>query len=138
MPNPKRPLPVPTGTTQPFWDAARRNQLVAQRCVDCCAWRHYPQAMCPECHSDRTEWAIVGGRGVIHSYTIAHHAFDPYWKDRVPYVIATVELEEGIRMVSDMPELDVDVARIGLEVEVFFEPVNEEITLPRFRLVGKP
>jgi uncharacterized OB-fold protein len=133
-----RPLPVPTAESEPFWEACRRHEFVAQRCSTCSTWRHYPRAMCPDCHSTDFVWSKLSGRGVIHSYTVAHHAFHPYWKDRTPYVIATIQLEEDIRMVCDMLELPVDDVAIGLEVEVFFEAVSDEITLPRFRVRIEP
>ena len=129
-----RPLPVPSVESEPFWEACRRRELVAQRCSACSTWRHYPRPMCPECHSTDFEWSKLSGQGVIYSYSVAHHAFHPFWKDRTPYVIATVELEEGIRMVADMLDLDSEEVAIGLEVEVAFEEQDEEITLPRFRL----
>ena len=69
---------------------------------------------------------------------MSHHAFHPYWRDRTPYVIATIQLEEGIRMVCDMLELPADDVAIGLEVEVFFEAASDEITLPRFRVRNEP
>ncbi len=129
-----RPLPVPTTETEPFWEACGRHELVVQRCRGCDTYRHYPQAMCPQCHSTGFNWEQVSGRGIIYTYTVAHHAFHPFWKDRAPYVIATIELKEGVRMVSDMLDLPIDEVSIGLEVEVFFEEVSSEITLPCFRL----
>jgi len=80
------------------------------------------------------EWSRVSGRGVIHSYIVAHQAFHPHWADKVPYVVATIELEEGVRMVDDMLELDPEGAEIGVRVEVFFQEMSEEITLPKFKL----
>jgi uncharacterized OB-fold protein len=84
-----------------------------------------------------TEWSKVSGRGVIHSYTVAHQAFHPFWADKVPYVVATIELEEGVRMVDDMLDLDPAEVRIGLPVEVFFQPVEDEIVLAKFRVMGR-
>ena len=133
-PAPVRPRPTPTSATLPFWEAARRHELVLQRCRGCGRWRHYPQPMCPACHALDFEWARASGRGAIHSFTVSHRAFHPFWKDRVPYVIATIELEEGVRMVCDMPGLAPADAAIGLPVEVCFEDVDAELTLPRFRV----
>lgn len=132
----QRPLPKPTTLTRGFWEASERGELAVQRCLGCREFRHYPQAMCPHCHSMEVEWAKVAGRGVIHSYTVAHQAFHPFWADKVPYVVATVELEEGIRMVDDMLELDPADVRIGLPVEVFFHPIADEIALPKFRIAA--
>ena len=92
--------------------------------------------MCPECHSTDYAWREVSGQGEIYSYTVSHHAFHPHWKERTPYVIATIELAEGVRMVSDMIDLAPDAVAIGLEVEVVFDEIDEEVTLPHFRVKG--
>ena len=131
----REPLPEPGELTDGFWQAAREHRLVIQRCDECGLLRHYPQALCPECHGVRWTWSPVSGRGVIHSFSVTHHAFNPAWVHRVPYAVATIELEEGVRLVSDLPESDLDHVAIGRPVEVFFDQIDEHVTLPRFRLV---
>jgi hypothetical protein len=126
-------MPPPNPLTAGFWEAARRHELVVQRC-GCGRYRHYPQLLCPDCHSDDWTWAAVSGRGTVYTFTVTHRAFHPAWADRVPYVVATLELEEGIRMVSDLPPEDTAEVRVGMPVEVFFDD-QESVTLPRFRLV---
>jgi uncharacterized OB-fold protein len=122
--------------TAGFWDAARRHELVAQRCHECGALRHYPQYLCPQCRSDAWSWTPIEGRGVVYSFTVTHRAFGAAWADRVPYAVATVELDNGIRMVSDLPADDTDDVAIGARVEVYFDDAGQgEVTLPRFRLV---
>jgi hypothetical protein len=128
-----RPQPRPTSLTEEFWAAAGRHELVVQQCV-CGVYRHYPQPLCPECLSRDWTWTPVRGSGVIHSFTVTHRAFHPAWADRVPYVVATVELDEGVRMVSDLPAEDTELAAVGTAVEVFFDD-DGPITLPRFRVV---
>ena len=130
-----RPLPQPTARSAPFWEAAKRHELVIQRCSGCGAYRHYPQPMCPACRSTEHAWVRASGRGEIYSYCVAHRAFHPWWKDRVPYAIATIELEEGVRMVCDLPGVPIADVWIGRRVEVCFEDIDEGITLPRFRLL---
>ncbi|MBW2497972.1 MAG: OB-fold domain-containing protein [Deltaproteobacteria bacterium] len=131
-----RPLPQQTELAEGYWEAARRHELAVQRCTDCGVLRHYPQERCPECLSAAVEWAALSGRGTIYTYVVAHAAFHPFFQDRLPYVVATIDLEEGIRMVSDLDEPE-DAIQIGAPVEVFFEELAGEITLPRFRL-SKP
>jgi len=130
----RQPLPKPSPLTEGFWQAAREGRLVVQQCEDCEVLRHYPQHLCPSCHGDRWRWQPVSGRGTVHSFTIAHQAFNPAWIERVPYAVVTVELDEGVRMVSDLPAEDTEQVAIGRRVEVFFDPVSEGVTLPRFRL----
>ena len=129
-----RQRPQPTPISAGFWEAAKREELVVQRCNSCGELRHYPQVLCPSCQSAEWDWTPLSGRGSIYSFTVTHQAFHPAFADRVPYAVATIELEEGIRMITDLPDDDVEHVAIGKPVEVFFEPVDEEITLPRFRL----
>jgi uncharacterized OB-fold protein len=135
---PLRPLPQPTVLTEGFWRAAADRQLVVQRCDDCGMFRHYPQPLCPECGSRRWTWTPVSGRGSVYTFTVTHQAFHPAWSNQVPYAVATIELEEGVRMVTDLPPEDVERVAIGMPVEVFFEDYEgadgRQVTLPRFRL----
>jgi len=131
-----RPLPEPTALTEGFWTAAREHRLVLQRCDECGRFRHYPQLLCPDCTSSSWTWTPASGRGVVYTYTRTHQPFHPAWTGRTPYVVATVELDEGVRLVSDLPPEDTDRVQIGSPVEVFFDDLPDtEVTLPRFRLV---
>jgi uncharacterized OB-fold protein len=95
--------------------------------------------MCAECHSPAWTWTPVSGRGTVYTFTVTHQPFHPAWAGRVPYAVATIELEEGVRMVTDLPPEDVDEVAIGRAVEVFFEDHERDdgpaFTFPRFRLV---
>ncbi len=130
------PLPNPTELTAGFWDAARRHELVVQRCDQCGRHRHYPQYLCPNCLSADWSWTPVSGRGCVFSFTITHQPFNGSWVARLPYALVTVELEEGVRMVSDLPDDQMEEVQIGRPVEVFFEDLAD-VTLPRFRLVAE-
>ena len=129
----KKPLPMPTMDSTGFWEGCKRHELVIQRCTDCGKYRHYPQPMCPDCHSLSWEWAKVSGKGKIYTYTICHRAFHPGWADEVPYAVVTVGLDEGVRMASNMVDVDPEELEIGMPVEVVFEDVTEETTLPKFK-----
>lgn len=132
-----RPWSPPGELTRGFWDAAAEHRLVIQRCDECGTWRHYPQERCPQCTSDAWTWQAVSGRGTIYTFTVTHQAFHPYWADRVPYAVATIELDEGVRLVSDLPPTDTDRVAIGAPVEVFFDEETIDgvtVTLARFRL----
>jgi uncharacterized OB-fold protein len=135
-----RPLPTPSALTAGFWDAARDHRLVLQRCDGCGELRHYPQPMCPRCHSTAWSWSPVSGRGTIHTFTVTHQAFHPAWSGRGAYAVATITLEEGPRMVSDLPPADTDRVAIGSPVECWFEDHvlddGTTFSLPRFRLTG--
>jgi uncharacterized OB-fold protein len=130
-----RPAPPVTELSQGFWDAVQNEQLAIQKCAACDLLRHYPQPLCPSCHSNEFGWQPVSGRGEIYSYTVAHRAFHPAWQQHVPYVIATIELEEGIRMVCDLLEADPDRIAIGQRVEVAFAELPGQGRMPRFEVI---
>jgi uncharacterized OB-fold protein len=132
-PKAQRPRPDPTGDTRGYWEGARRHQLVLQRCLACSAYRHDPRPMCPECHSLEFEWASVSGRGRVYSYAIVHQPLHPFWLDQMPYNVVLVELEEGIRLISNLVDCANEEISIGMPVSVCFEDLSEEISLPMFR-----
>ena len=96
-PMPAKPVPVPSSLTQPYWDAAQRGQLVLQQCSACATIRHYPRLLCAQCHSSEAHWTPASGLGHIHSWTVCHHVFHPGFAADVPYVLVTVDLQEGVR-----------------------------------------
>lgn len=130
-----RPAPQSTELSEGFWQGVREGRLVIQRCKACGLLRHYPQPMCPACRALDFDWAPVAGRGSIYSYTVAHRAFHPAWQAHVPYAIATIELDEGIRMVCDLPGIALEQVVIGARVEVHFAELPGQGMMPRFRIV---
>ena len=131
-----RPVELTTELGAPFWAAAREGRLVVQECGGCGALQHYPQLRCPDCGGLLDSWKELSGRGVVYSFTVTHQGFHPWWAQRVPYAVVTVELEEGVRMVSDLPSEDLERVAIGAPVELFFDPVGDGRILPRFRLAN--
>ncbi len=129
------PIPVPTLDNQQFWDACRQHRLVIQRCLECQSYRHPPRPACHRCNSVEWEWTKSKGRGIVYTYTVTHQAVHPALTDRVPWLVVLVELEEGVRMISNLADCPIDRVEIGMEVEVVFVDVTEELTLPRFRPV---
>lgn len=129
----QRLLPEPTPLSRPFWDAARRHELTVQRCSACGTHVFYPRFACPSCGGRALDWVQASGRGKVYSYTIARRPTHRSFADRVPYVIAIVELEEGPRMSTNIVDCDPDSVRIGMPVEVAFEDVSDEISLVMFR-----
>lgn len=97
MSTPAKPIPHPNELSRPYWEAAAQGQLVLQCCTACGKIRHYPRRLCGACWSDAIEWKPSLARGRIHSWTVAHHAFHPAFADELPYVLVTVDLDEGVR-----------------------------------------
>ena len=129
----RRPRPKLERDSHGYWEALRRHQLVIQRCLECRAFRHHPRPMCPECHSLEFEFAPVSGRGTVYTYAIVTQPLHPFWSDRVPYNVVLVELEEGVRLVSNLVDCPNESIAIGMPVTVTFEDVSEEISLPLFK-----
>ena len=93
------PVPIPTPETQTFWDGTAIGELRIQRCNSCEEYYFYPRPYCPGCQSDDVEWRVVSGKGTLASYNINYRPF-PIFESKDPQVIALVELDEGVRMMS--------------------------------------
>lgn len=132
------PLPRPDQTTQPYWDACQRGELRLQRCRACGTYLHFPGTACSHCGSSDLEWALMSGRGTVYSFVVVHRTTIPGFKDRVPYAVAWIELEEdaSARVLSDLVDADVATLRIGQAVEVVFDRSHDGFAVPRFRVVG--
>ena len=128
-----KPLPKPTPTSRPFWDAAKRHELTIQRCGACKSYVYYPRDRCPKCFADQLEWQQVSGRGRVYSYTVVRRASARSFGD-APYVLAIVELDEGPRMTSNIVAPPEKV-RVDMPVEVFFDDVTPDRTLVKFKPV---
>ena len=126
-----KPLPKPTATSRPFWDAAKRHQLHLQRCGECGSFIYYPRDRCPKCLSERLEWTPVSGRGKLYSYTVVRRASTRSFADK-PYVLAIVELDEGVRMTTNI-EAPPESVKIGMPVTVYFDDVTPDKTLVKFK-----
>ena len=131
-----KPLPTLTDENRPFWDACRAGRLSLQKCNDCSHIRYPISAFCPRCLSANFDWTDVSGRGTVFSYIVFHQAYHPGFKDDLPYNVALVQLEEGPRMYSNIVGSPNGQVRIGDPVEVVFDPVTPEVTIPKFRLHG--
>lgn len=130
----QRPLPQPTNITKPYWDAAAENRLVIQECVCCKTRQFYPREFCISCLSKDIKWIECSGKGKVYTYTINRRPANEALKERVPYVVAAIDLDEGVRMMANIVDSPAEAVKIGSRVQVCFEKVNDEITLPQFTL----
>ncbi len=131
----QRPLPTPQPEWDLYWEKAKAHELWLMRCKDCNSSYFYPRPICPECFSRNTEWFRSSGRGTLYAFAIVERAPAPAFADMVPYVTAFVELEGGARIPTNLVEVDPrpEKITIGMPVEVVFDDVSAEITLPKFR-----
>src|SRR5262245_46290406 len=129
----KKPLPRIDEESRGYFEALTRHELYVQRCRSCGTKRFYPRAVCPVCLSDATEWLRASGRGTVYSFTVTHQNQAPGFRDELPYALAIVELAEGLRLMTNIVGCPPDAVHIGMPVEVVFEDVTPEVTLPKFK-----
>jgi uncharacterized protein len=132
MTNARPVIPVPTVDTQAFWDGCLREELLLQRCGSCGAFRHPPSPICPICLADAATWERASGRGTIYTYTIVHRAMGRGWEPMIPYVLAVVQLDEGVQFMTNIVNVEPENVRIGMPVEVTFAELDGTTKLPLF------
>lgn len=131
-----KPLPVMDADSAAFWTAAREHRLAIPRCDECGRFHFYPRILCPHCHSDRITHEDVSGEGSIYSFTIHRRAAGPAFEGDVPYVVALVDLDEGVRMLTNIVSPSPERLRIGAPVRVRFERATDDVTLPKFEVIA--
>jgi uncharacterized OB-fold protein len=133
-----KPRPAPDALTRPYWEAARREELRILRCTACRRFRHPPTPACPECAATGTEWVLLSGRGEVYSFIVDYRLMVPGFSE--PYVVAQVVPVEAtsdtVRITTNIRGCPPEEVRIGMSVQVEFEPLDEEITLPQFAPVS--
>jgi uncharacterized OB-fold protein len=135
----EKPLPVPSAETDVFWDGCKQHKLMIPFCQACESWFFYPRPFCPKCFS----WNVVdrehSGRGTLYTYAIQFRAQGPGFMRDVPYITALVELEPGVRLMTNLKVEERDPMKLmqlacDQPVEVVWDDVTPEFTLPKFRL----
>ena len=130
----KKPIPIPDEASRPFYEGAREHRLMLQRCSACGTW-HWPViSRCPACLSTDVSWAQASGKGTLYTFALMHQILHPGFASEVPYNVAEIDLEEGVRMSSNIIGCSNDDLRIGMPLEVTFEDITDEISLPKFKL----
>lgn len=128
-----KPVPAIDPDSQPYWDGAKEGRLMIQRCKATGQTFLYSRQLVPGVVDSEVEWIEASGRGTIYSYTVARRPAGQPFADDVPYVIVSVELEEGARVMSNLVTANPDSVAIGQAVEVVFDAVSGDLTIPKFR-----
>ena len=123
--------PAVNRDTEFFWTGTARGELRIQRCGGCGELRHPPGPMCPACGETKPEYVVAAGRGEVYSYVVHHHP--PVPGRTPPFVVALVELEEGVRMLAELVDVAPESVRVGLPVAAGFVRVDDELTMPVWR-----
>jgi uncharacterized OB-fold protein len=131
-----KPLPEVQPWSQKFWDGTKQGKLLIQICKDCNSKIFYPRKYCPECWSGNLDWIEASGKGKIYTFSTAFSMVEPRFMDELPYTIAYVDLDEGIRLMSRIVESDLKNIKIGMDVEVIFFQ-RGDFYMPYFKPVTK-
>ena len=134
MPEISKPIPAITPDMRDFFDGARDGHLMVQKCDSCGQLRFPAHELCSKCNSAASRWVPVTGRGEVFSFNIMHQLYHPGFALEVPYAVVMVELEEGCKFVSNLLGVKPHEIKCGMPVEVTFEKLNDEVSMPKFRL----
>lgn len=134
MNTPQRVLPVPTDITRAYWEGAAAGKLLIQHCQDCGHHQFFPRPFCLACMSGELAWKATSGKGTIYTFTVNHRPAHASLAERVPYVVAMIDLDEGVRMMANLLDAPPAKLAIGKRVRVVFETLSDTITLPQFVL----
>jgi uncharacterized protein len=132
-----KPLPERDPVFAPFWEGAAEGRLLYQECPVCGHRQFYPRALCTACGADPA-WAEASGRGTVHTYTIVRQYGAPPFKDELPYVVAVIELDEGVKMVGNVTDCPVDAVHVGMPVEAYAVAAAERVGVPFWRPLQAP
>jgi uncharacterized OB-fold protein len=129
----KKPVPAPDADSAAFWRGLREGVLLLQHCGDCGHVQYYQQAICRQCGGANLSHRRASGRGKVHSFSVVHRAPGPAFKADLPYAVLLVDLEEGPRMISTYTGGKPEDVTFDMDVMLVCEPINQDVTLPRFR-----
>ena len=119
--------------TKPFWDGLKERKFLLRHCNACGRDHYYPRPFCPACWSDDVSWREASGRATLYTYSVVHVNDLPPFNERVPYVAAIVDLEEGPRVMTNIEGVEHDALRIGMPLFVDFKPISDDVTIAVFR-----
>ncbi|MBI4338262.1 MAG: OB-fold domain-containing protein [Chloroflexi bacterium] len=126
-----KPLPEVTEDSRPFWEGCQRHELLLQQCSRC-GYRRYASPLCPQCWSPEHQWVKACGRGVVYTWIVVHQRYHRAFEKDLPYNVTIVELEEGPRLMTNLVGIRNEDIRPGLPVEVAWDDMTKELTLPKF------
>ncbi|WP_166880564.1 Zn-ribbon domain-containing OB-fold protein [Salinibacterium sp. ZJ450] len=127
-------VPVRSPETAPFWDAANDGVFLLQRCPDCGMTQYHYRALCANCMSDNVEDFASSGDGTVWTYSVVYRNNSPNYADKTPYVVALIELEGGVKVVSNVVGGDPEAVTFGTKVEVIFSRTDDGQAIPLFRV----
>jgi uncharacterized protein len=127
-----RVLPEVNDLNRPFWESCRDRRLTVQQCTSCRRLRYPISPVCQHCIGREWSWKPLAGTGTVYTFAVFRQVYNEAWRERVPYTVAIVELDEGAMMLGDLVNVAPEEVNVGMPVRVDFEPVTSEVHIPRF------
>lgn len=129
-----KPIPIPQPESDRYWEGTRRGELWLRKCLRCEKGYFYPRDICPSCFSRETDWFRSSGQGTLYTFAIVHRAPHPGFAEDAPYIVALVEVEDGVRIPTNIVNVEPapENLRVGMAMRVVYEKITPEITLPKF------
>lgn len=132
-----KPIPIPSQESKPYWEALRAHKLLMPHCDACDKFWFPPSHNCPRCAAENWQWRPVRGQGRIFSYVVYHRVYHPGFASEVPYAVGVIELDEGPRLLSNVIGRAPQDLRCDMRVEVTFDDITPEATIPKFRVIDQ-
>lgn len=131
-----RPLPQPDQDSEVFWEGTKGGKLLVQHCAVCNRLQFFPRYFCTNC-AGPVDWVDTSGKGAVHTFTIVRQNHTPPFNELVPYVLAIIDLDEGVRMMGNVIAAPIDDVAIGMRVKVRFAKETDAIWLPMWEPDGE-
>lgn len=129
-----KPMPIPTPTTQPFWDALAEHRIRIQYSPSSDRWVFYPRVLAPGTLTDDLEWREISGAGSLYTFTTCHRAVSPHFAGDVPQLLAVVQWDEGPRFSTEIVNAAPEDLRVGIRVQpVFTDYPDAGVTMLRYQ-----
>lgn len=119
-------IPTIDSASAPYWEAAREGRLLIAECGACGEVHHYPRPLCPYCWSENVHPVQANGTGTLYTYSTVYVNDLAPFKERLPYVAAIVELDEGPRLMTTIDGVEPERLRVGMAVKAVFRPLDEK------------
>jgi uncharacterized OB-fold protein len=129
------PLPQPSIETEAFWKAIQEHKFVMPKCDACGTVSFPPTVACGNCGKTDFTWTAMSGRGTIYSFVVYHRVYHPAFKDKVPYVVAVVDLDEGPRIISNIVGMPIAEVTCDMPVTIVYDEVRDGYLIPKFTRV---
>jgi uncharacterized protein len=129
----KKPIPLPDEASRPFFEGAREHRLMIQQCTTCGAVMWPVASRCDNCLNPTVCWVQASGKGTLYTFSLMHQVYHAGFASEVPYNVAQVDLEEGLRVISTIVGCSNAELRIGMALEVTFADITDAVSLPKFQ-----